>query len=76
MRLMGPNETSLRNHAHLSSVCLMAFRDSGSRVTKCIEPLWRDSDAAMPEFAKQKPDLATTAIEGVPALAVLELEKT
>lgn len=66
----------VRNHVHLASDYLTAFRKAGLRVIKCIEPLWGEREIATMGFAEQMPDLTESAVKGLPIVIVWELEKS
>ena len=65
----------VRNHVHLPSDYLTAFRDAGLYAVKCTEPLWTDREIATLGFADQMPDLVEASIEGTPIVIVWELKK-
>ena len=66
----------VRNHVHLTSDYLTAFREAGLNVVQCIEPLWGDREVATMGFAEQMPDLMEAAVKGIPIVIVWELEKS
>lgn len=66
----------VRNHVHLSSDYLAAFREAGLKVVQCMEPLWGDREVATIGFADQMPDLMEAALRDMPIVIVWELEKS
>ena len=66
----------VRNHVHLPSDYLRAFRHAGLNVVECLEPLWGEKEIATFGFADQMPDLVEAAVEGLPIVMVWELEKS
>ena len=66
----------VRNHVHLTSDYLTAFREAGLNVVQCMEPLWGDREVATIGFAEQMPDLLEAAVKGMPIVIVWELEKS
>ena len=66
----------VRNHVHLTSDYLTAFREAGLNVVQCIEPYWGDREVATMGFAEQMPDLMEAAVKGIPIVIVWELEKS
>ena len=65
----------VRNHVHLVSDYLTAFRDAGLEVVRCVEPLWGDREIATFEFAGDFPDMLDAAVRGLPIVIVWELAK-
>ena len=63
----------VRNHVHLTSDYLTAFREAGLNVVQCIEPLWGDREVATMGFAEQMPDLMEAAVKGIPIVIAWEL---
>lgn len=66
----------VKNHVHLASDYLNAFREAGLDVVQCIEPLWGEREIATIGFAEQMPDLTESAVKGLPIVIVWELEKS
>ena len=66
----------VRNHVHLTSDYLTAFREAGLNVVQCMEPLWGDREVATIGFAEQMPDLMDASVKGMPIVIVWELEKS
>ena len=65
----------VRNHTHLASDYLAAFREAGLDVVRCIEPLWGDREITGLVHAQEMRDLLDAAIRGCPIVIVWELEK-
>ena len=65
----------VRNYVHLPSDYVGAFREAGLSVLQCIEPLWGDEEIARIGFAQRMPELADSAVRGVPIVIVWALEK-
>ena len=65
----------MRNHVHLASDYLAAFRSTGLEVVNCVEPLWGDAEIATFEFAGDFPEMLDAAVRGLPIVMVWELEK-
>lgn len=65
----------VRNHVHLASDYLAAFRSAGLEVVNCVEPLWGDAEIATFPFADDFPAMLDAAVRGLPIVIVWELEK-
>ncbi len=65
----------VRNHVHLASDYLAAFRAAGLDVVRCEEPLWGEREIATFEFADEFPDMLDAAVKGMPIVIAWELEK-
>ncbi len=70
----------VRNHVHLPSDYLTAFRQAALDVVQCIEPLYGDKEIAEMRFAEQinevrMNDLVQAAVEGMPIVIIWELKK-
>ena len=66
----------VRNHVHLLSDYLTAFRAAGLDVVQCLEPLWGERETAAIEFVNEMPDLMEAAVKGTPIVIVWGLEKS
>ena len=62
----------IRNHVHLASDYLSAFRDAGLEVTGCLEPLFGQKEIDMLPSASEEPDLYRLALTGLPIVIVWE----
>ena len=62
----------IRNHVHLASDYLSAFRDAGLEVTRCAEPLWGQKEIDLLPSASEEPDLFRLALTGNPIVIVWE----
>ena len=62
----------IRNHVHLASDYLSAFRDAGLEVTGCVEPLFGQKEIDMLPSASEEPDLYRLALTGLPIVIVWE----
>ena len=60
----------VRNHVHLASDYLRAFRAAGLDVVQCLEPLWGEQEIAAIRFAGEMPDLVEAAAKGLPSLTL------
>ena len=72
------NETEdgfVRNHVHLPSDYLNAFREAGLSVVQCKELLYGEREIATIEFANEMPDLMKAAVKGIPIVIIWELER-
>ena len=65
----------VRNHVHLFSDYLNAFREAGLAVIQCREAAHGEEELATTRFADDRPGLLKAAIEGLPTVVVWELEK-
>ncbi len=65
----------VRNHVHLVSDYLAAFRAAGLEAARCVEPLWGDEEIATFPFADDFPDMLDAAVRGLPIVIVWELAK-
>ena len=65
----------VRNHVHLFSDYLTAFREAGLAVIQCREAAHGEEELATIRFADDRPGLLKAAIEGLPTVVVWELEK-
>lgn len=70
----------VRNHAHLPSAYLSAFREAELDVVQCIEPLYGDKEIAEMRFAEQinevrMNDLVEAAVKDMPIVIIWELKK-
>ena len=65
----------VRNHLHLLSDYLTAFREVGLTVIQCKELLWGDEELATLGLADERPGLLEAAVKGIPVVVVWELEK-
>ncbi len=74
-RSIGAGRGFVRNHVHLASDYLAAFRAAGLDVVRCVEPLWGDEEIATFEFAEDFPEMLAAAVKGLPIVVVWELEK-
>ena len=71
----------IRNHVHLASAYVAAFREAGLNVVQCIEPLYGNQEIAAMGFAEQinniqMDGLMKAAVKGVPIVIVWELAKS
>ena len=71
----------VRNHVHLPSDYLSAFREAGLDVVQCIEPLYGDMEIAEMRFAEQinevrMHDLVEAAVKDIPIVIIWELVKS
>ena len=66
------NSGIVRNHFHLPSVYLSAFREAGLEVTQCVEPLWGPEEARMLPWVNERPELWESALAGFPIVVVWE----
>ena len=62
----------VRNHVHLASDYLSAFRVAGLEVTRCVEPLFGQKEIDMLPSASEEPDLYRLALTGLPIVIVWE----
>lgn len=62
----------VRNHVHLASDYLSAFRDAGLEVTGCVEPVYGQKEIDMLPSAREEPELHTLALSGYPIVIVWE----
>lgn len=70
----------VRNHVHLPSAYLSAFREAGLDVVQCIEPLYGDKEIAEMSFAEQinevrMQDLVEAAVKDMPIVIIWELKR-
>ena len=62
----------VRNHVHLPSIYLSAFRDAGLEVVDCVETLWGPDEAPLLPWANERPDLWKFALAELPVVIVWE----
>lgn len=65
----------VRNHVHLASDYLEAFRDAGLEVVRCIERVCGDEEIASMGFDERMSAVMQAAIKGMPITMVWELVK-
>ena len=71
----------VRNHVHLPSTYLSAFRGAGLDVVQCLEPLYGDKEIGKMGFAEQinevrMHDLVEAAVKDMPIVIIWELIKS
>ncbi len=71
----GKPMTWVRNHSHLASTWLRAFRDAGLTVADCEEVLFDDAIVATNPTSQLFPEATRAAMHGLPYLFVWELRK-
>ena len=67
--------TWVRNHYHLASTWLRAFRTAGLLVEDCIEPAMGRAQIESSPASRVFPDATRTAVEGLPGLWVWVLRR-
>lgn len=61
------------NHYHSASTWLRAFRNAGFSVVDCIEPGYSDAHVATNPAARDHPEAARAAVDGLPSLWIWHL---
>jgi SAM-dependent methyltransferase len=62
----------VRNHLHLPSTYLSAFREAGLDVVDCLEPLWNTEEALKVPWVGARPDLWKATLADLPVVIVWE----
>ena len=65
----------IRNHIHLHSSYLTAFREAGLDVVQCVEPLYGDRELSTFGHLDAIPGLVKDALMGLPIVIIWELVK-
>ena len=76
-RMADGSNAFMRNHGHLHSDYLRAFKDTGLVVRACVEPRFGAAEVAMQGLANAfVPDAATAAYLGLPGALVWDLVRS